>query len=170
LRLRESIGPVSAQVNASLNRDRWQHLLTDVPSRLEAMDAAGIDVQVISVAPTQYHLWTDQVLAGDVAAAALEDVAAQCAQAPERLVGLTSVSLQHPALIGDQIQRAMTKGMRGIEVPTMVGDQDLSDRKLDPLWEAAEDQGAVVFIHPLGCQFGKRLHDHYLGNVIGQPL
>ena len=39
-----------------------------------------------------------------------------------------------------------------------------------PVWEAAEDQGAVVFIHPFGCQFGDRLHDHYLGNVIGQPL
>jgi len=47
--------------------------------------------------------------------------------------------------------------------------QEPDDPAFDPVWSAAADLGAVVFIHPWGCSLGPRLGAHFLGNTFGQP-
>src|SRR5690606_18422627 len=42
--------------------------------------------------------------------------------------------------------------------------------RLAPFWEAVEDLGAVVFIHPTGFTHPDRFTDHYFFNTIGHPL
>ena len=40
----------------------------------------------------------------------------------------------------------------------------------DPFWAKADELGAVVFIHPWGTSLGDRVAQHYLGNIVGQPI
>jgi aminocarboxymuconate-semialdehyde decarboxylase len=61
-------------------------------------------------------------------------------------------------------------GLRGVEIPTSAGGRELSDPALEPFWSEAEALGALVFIHPWGCSLGVRLNQHYLANVVGQPV
>ena len=42
-------------INAALMADQWGRELVDIDTRLAAMDAMGVDVQVLSVSPYQYH-------------------------------------------------------------------------------------------------------------------
>ena len=49
--------------------------LTDVEVRLADMDAMGIDVQAISVAPPQYYYWTDVELGRTLARMQNENLA-----------------------------------------------------------------------------------------------
>ena len=60
-------------------------------------------------------------------------------------------------------------GLKGVSVSTNVDGRELADPAFDPVWEAAADLGAVVFIHPWGCSLGRRLGAHFLGNTFGQP-
>ena len=76
-----------------------------------------------------------------------------------------------PNLAVEQLRHAVTNlGLRGIEVSTRVGDRELANPGLEPFWAAAEELGAVIFIHPLGCTLGERIAPYYLGNVVGNPV
>jgi len=165
-----TFGAASTARNVELGSTSYVPFLTDLATRLGQMDDSGIDVQAISVVPTLYHYWAEWGLAREVVAAANEHIAATVAAAPQRLVGLATVALQHPELAAEQLRSASAApGMRGVEISTSVAGRDLSDRSLDPFWAVAEELGSFVFIHPWGCSLGSRLAFGYLGNVVGNP-
>jgi aminocarboxymuconate-semialdehyde decarboxylase len=145
--------------------------LTRVEQRLADMDAMGVDLQVISPSPSQYYYWAEPDLARQLVQTQNEYVAETCARYPDRLVGLGAAALQHPALAAEQLRDAVKRlGLKGVEISTAVNEQELGAPELAPFWAAAEELGAVVFIHPFGTTLGKRLSSHYLSNIIGQPL
>ena len=60
--------------------------------------------------------------------------------------------------------------MRGVEISSAVNGVDLSDEKFHRFWAKAEELGCIIFLHPLGTSLGERLNQHYLSNIIGQPI
>lgn len=163
-------GRESVQRNAALAAGDYAPLLTDLGSRLTAMDAAGIDVQAVSVIPTQYHYWADHGLAAEIVTAINEHIAAMARAQPGRIVGLATVALQHPELAAAQLAEAAGKlGLRGAEISTSAAGRDLSDPFFEPFFATVAELGAFLFIHPWGCSLGERLNSWYLGNIIGQP-
>ncbi|MFJ8109605.1 amidohydrolase family protein [Streptomyces sp. NPDC096132] len=161
--------PASLAVNRA-QLDRLRPKLTDVTARLADLDAMGVDLQVVGPMP-MHHYWTARATAVRLARTVNEAVAAHCALEPRRLYGLGTVPLQHPDLAVAALERAVTdQGLHGISVSTRVNGRELADRAHDPVWEAAEELGAVVFVHPWGCSLGERLATHYLGNTVGQPV
>lgn len=166
-----SFGPDSMQRNRELALGEYRPFLLEPAARLARMDAGGVDVQAVSVTPVQYHYWATGALAGEVVAAANEHIAGLVAEHPDRLVGLASVSLQQPQAAADQLRDAVGRlGLRGVAISTTVAGRDFSDPWFDPFWDAAQDTGALVFVHPWGCTLDERVHRFYLGNVVGQPL
>jgi len=145
--------------------------LTSFPVRLDDMDQMGVDIQVISPMPTQYYYWAEPDLAEQIVTLQNEHVAAACAQHPGRLVGLGTLSLQHPQLAVAQLEVAVRRlGLRGFQLSTAVNDLELSDPSLEPVWAKAQELGCVVFIHPMGCSLGERLAPAYLSKSVGQPV
>jgi aminocarboxymuconate-semialdehyde decarboxylase len=165
----EAMGPASTAYNAQVLAG-WLPGLLDLDVRLAAMDRMRLDVQVVSPSPSEYHYWAGRAAAADIVAAVNEGVAELCARRPGRLVGLGSVALQHPDLAADQLRDAVTAhGLAGAIVGTRAGERDFSDPAYEPLWAAAEELGAVLFVHPWGCTLGPRLARSYLFNIVGNP-
>jgi aminocarboxymuconate-semialdehyde decarboxylase len=165
-----TFGRESVERNARLAVGEYAPLLNDMSSRLMAMDAAGIDVQAVSVIPTQYHYWADRGLADEICGAINEHIAAMARDQPGRVAGLATVALQHPDLAAVQLGDAIGRlGLRGVEISTSAAGRDLSDPYFDPFFRTASELGAFIFIHPWGCSLGERLDAWYLGNIIGQP-
>jgi aminocarboxymuconate-semialdehyde decarboxylase len=145
-------------------------LLTRVSDRLAAMDAAGVDVQVVSPSPNHYHYWADAEPAGRVCRLAAEGVAEHVAQAPGRLTGLGLAPLQHPSLMVAALDHALGLGLKGVEISSHAPGRELSDPAYEPFWARAAETGAVVFLHPFGCTLDERLDRWYLSNIVGQPV
>ncbi len=166
-----TFGSASLEVNAA-QMGVIGPKLTSLEARIADMDAMGVDLQVVTVSPTQYfYTIEDQDQAAAVVAAGNDHLVETCASRPERLTGLATVSLQYPTLAAAQLEHAMRKqGMRGVEISTHVNGVDVADRRFDPFWHKADELGAVVFIHPWGTTVGDRLSRHYLGNTVGQPM
>jgi aminocarboxymuconate-semialdehyde decarboxylase len=79
--------------------------------------------------------------------------------ASDRVRVLGSVPLDAP----DELRQAMARGvLRGVEVPAL---PDLG--RFAEFWAAAEETGAVVFVHP---STRATLADYYLWNTVGNPL
>ncbi|GGY33315.1 amidohydrolase family protein [Streptomyces djakartensis] len=167
-------GPAALAVNGPMVGERVPRL-TDVAVRLAAMDAAGVDVQLVSPSPGHYHYWADSQLAARVCQLANEGTAAHCAKAPDRLHGLGLIPLQHPDLAVTLLDHALDQGLKGVEIsshapgPGGTREVELSDPRLAPFWARAEETGALVFLHPFGCTLDERLDQWYLSNSVGQP-
>ncbi|WP_312864358.1 amidohydrolase family protein [Saccharopolyspora phatthalungensis] len=168
-------GGESIEVSKRRFGERWERL-TDVHTRIEVMAAAQVNVQVVSVSPTQYHSWADSALAWDLAQTTNEGIRAHCAVYSDRLCGLGVAPLRHPAVAVAALEHAVGCGLRGVEISSHVpyrlggGTIELSDPGLDPLWKRAEELDAVVFLHPWGCTLDARLDRWYLSNSVGQPV
>ncbi|MFD7599743.1 amidohydrolase family protein [Streptomyces mirabilis] len=161
-------GPAALAVNGPMVRERIPRL-TDVAVRLAAMDAQGVDVQLVSPSPSHYHYWADEETAEKIYRLAGEATAAHCAAAPDRLRGLGLVPLQHPQLAVRALDHALEQGLSGVEISSHAPGRELSDPAYEPLWSRAEESGAVLFLHPFGCTLDERLDQWYLSNTVGQP-
>ncbi|MCW5710699.1 amidohydrolase family protein [Shinella sp.] len=164
-------GEASHRHNMADMLPRAGERMASLEKRLRDLDWMGIDLQVVSPAPNQYCYWADRGLAAEIVDAANEGIASLVSRAPDRLAGIGMVSLQHPELAARQVAAALDQhGLKGIEISASVGASELSDPRFEPFWQAANERGLLVFIHPLGSSLGARLDRHYLSNTIGQPI
>ncbi|MFE2420875.1 amidohydrolase family protein [Streptomyces hokutonensis] len=161
-------GPAALAVNGPMVGARVPKL-TDAAVRLAAMDAQGVDIQLVSPSPSHYHYWAEPQLAEKVCRLANEGTAAHCAKAPDRLHGLGLVPLQHPDLAVELLDHALEQGLRGVEISSHAPGRELSDPAYEALWSRAEETGAFLFLHPFGCTLDERLDRWYLSNTVGQP-
>lgn len=161
-------GPAALAVSGPMVRERLPRL-TDLTVRLAAMDAQGVDVQLVSPSPSHYHYWTDEETAEKVCRLANEATAAHCSAAPGRLRGLGLVPLQHPGHTVRALDHALDQGLAGVEISSHAPGRELSDPAYEPFWTRAEETGAIVFLHPFGCTLDERLDQWYLSNTVGQP-
>lgn len=162
-------GEESQAVSGPMVGDRFGKL-TDVAERLSSMDAQRVHRQWVSASPNHFYPWASEQLAVWSATEANRLIAEHVAQAPDRLVGLGVVPLQHPSRILECVDDAILgRGLAGIEISSFAGDVELSDERLEPFWSRVEELGAVVFLHPFGCSLDERLDRFYLANTVGQP-
>jgi aminocarboxymuconate-semialdehyde decarboxylase len=161
-------GPAALAFTGPMVAERIPRL-TDVAVRLAAMDAQGVDVQLVSPSPSHYHYWADEETAEKVYRLANEATAAHCAQAPGRLHGLGLVPLQHPESAVRALELAVSMGLLGVEISSHAPGRELSDPAYEPFWTRAEETGAILFLHPFGCTLDERLDQWYLSNTVGQP-
>ncbi|MFG3013956.1 amidohydrolase family protein [Streptomyces cinerochromogenes] len=162
-------GPAALAVSGPMVRERVPRL-TDPAVRLAAMDAQGIDVQLVSPSPSHYHYWADEETAEKVYRLANEATADHCSAAPDRLRGLGLVPLQHAGHTARALDHALAQGLLGVEISSHAPGRDLSDPAYEPFWTRAEETGAIVFMHPFGCTLDERLDQWYLSNTVGQPV
>jgi aminocarboxymuconate-semialdehyde decarboxylase len=162
-------GPSALAVSGPMVRERAPRMI-DVTARLAAMDAQGVDIQLVSPSPSHYHSWADEETAEKVYRLAGEATAAHCAHAPERLHGLGLAPLQHPRQAVRALEHAVELGLSGVEISSHAPGRELSDPAYEPFWTRAEETGAILFLHPFGCTLDERLDQWYLSNVVGQPV
>jgi len=101
-----------------------------------------------------------------------EALSALAQSRPGKISVLGAVPLQDPAAAGAQLRALMAlPGMRGAEVPASVAGRYLGDDSFEPFWAAAQETGALVFVHPTTTGFGlDALSPYYLWNSVGNPM
>lgn len=128
----------------------------DLGRILEEQDRAGVDVVVLCPWVNLLGRETrrqNEALAGMVG---------------ERVAALGTVDLGDP----DELVELMRDGrLAGVEVAASVDGDYLGHERFRPFWAAAEQTGALVFVHPTTRGFALQVMDeHYLWNTVGNPL
>ena len=143
----------------------------DIARRLQDMDATGIDVHVLSATPQTYLYKQEAALGATTSAIQNDQIAKHIAAHPTRFMGIATLPMQDPKRAADELTRAMSKlGLRGAMFASNILGKNLDDPSFEPLWAAAEELGAFMFIHPNNVAGAERLKSYYLVNLIGNPL
>ncbi len=123
--------------------------LADVgDGRIAAMDAAGIDVQVLTLtAPSVQQL--DATEAIDVASRSNDFLAAASKRHPERLAGFAALPTADPDAAAAELERMVKDhGFVGGHVDGHTQGRYLDDKFFWPLLERAEALDVPIYIHP----------------------
>jgi aminocarboxymuconate-semialdehyde decarboxylase len=143
----------------------------DMDKRLADMDAAGIDVQVVSNTPQTFLYDQEPALTATLSTLQNDAIAKAVAANPGRLMGIATLPMQAPDLAAAELCRAMRKlGLKGAQIGSHVNGRNLDDPALEPLWAAADELGAFIMVHPTQVAGVERLKAYYLVNLVGNPL
>jgi aminocarboxymuconate-semialdehyde decarboxylase len=145
---------------------------TDIDAILAAQDAAGVDRVLLCpwVPLLYYDAEPDEGLAR--ARIQNEALARLAHDHPDRIAALGALPLQDPELAAGELRELMDEGtLRGVEVAASVRGVFLGDDRFEPFWQAAEDTGSLVFVHPTTRGFdAPAFQDYYLWNTVANPL
>jgi aminocarboxymuconate-semialdehyde decarboxylase len=90
---------------------------------------------------------------------------------PDRFSALGAVALQDPGTAARDLRVLRSAGLAGVELTPEVAGRYLGDDAFEPFWEAAEDTGSVMFIHPATRGLALPVFsDYYLWNSVGNPV
>jgi aminocarboxymuconate-semialdehyde decarboxylase len=139
-------------------------------AKLTQMDELGIDVSVLSLAPTLFFY--DAPGDGAVAfARRSNDALADLVAGEDRLLALAALPLQAAEEAAAELERAVTElGFAGAQIGTNCGATPLDSPELEPVLAAAERLGVPLLIHPYYVGPKPMLGEFYFTNSIGNPL
>jgi aminocarboxymuconate-semialdehyde decarboxylase len=91
---------------------------------------------------------------------------------PGRVAAVGAVPMQDPELAAAVLRTLMADGvLSGIEITASVRGVYLGDDRFEPVWQAAEETGALIFVHPTTSAFDEPVfRDYYLWNAVGNPM
>jgi aminocarboxymuconate-semialdehyde decarboxylase len=121
----------------------------DVDVRLAAMDAAGIDVQLLSPNPLTYFGRLDAADAAGYARTHNDALARLVAGHPGRLLAAAQLPVQDITASVAEARRAVRDlGMVAVYIDTDPGGRTLDNPALDLLYEAVAELDVPLFVHP----------------------
>ncbi len=132
---------------------RWaeasRRLLDLTDERLSEMDAAGLDVQVLSLNAPGIQAETDPSVAVSRAAGVNDLLAGTIAENPDRFAGFAALPLQDPQAAAKELERAVTQlGLKGALVNAHTQGRYLDDPALRVVWEYAAGLDVPLYLHP----------------------
>jgi len=118
----------------------------DYDLRIRDMDAAGVDVAIVSVSGPTY--WGSPETSAAAIRLQNDDMASGQAAHPTRIRFLASLPWQYPALAVEELKRAADKGAVGVMVLANILGRHLTDAELAPVWQEVDRRKLPVLVHP----------------------
>ncbi|MEX0664272.1 MAG: amidohydrolase family protein [Acidimicrobiia bacterium] len=133
----------------SVPTQRWEEQLASLGERrLADMDAAGIDVQVLSTPPIGVEE-LDPVDAIPMAKQVNDVLASAIAEHPERFAGFAVLPMLDATAAADELERTVREfGFKGALINGHTRGRFLDDQDFWPVFERAEALEVPIYLHP----------------------
>jgi len=151
----------------------------DPERRIEECDRSGVSMQVLSTVPVMFSYWAKPVDGLDLSRRLNDHIAGVVQKNPKRFAGLGTIPMQDPDLAAAELTRCVRHlGLHGVQIGTHVdanphsGRRDslnLDNASLQPVWSAAEEVGAAIFVHPWDMVGKERMPKYWLPWLVGMP-
>jgi aminocarboxymuconate-semialdehyde decarboxylase len=160
-KLWHGIKPGTVRVNP---RGTW-----NPEQRIADMNSLGVDVHVVSTGAGFYYYDRDAETVAAMHRECNDEVHQMTMDYPDRFKGFAQIPMQNVKAAIDELERSVTQlGLVGAMIDDKVNGQTYDEPAFLPLWRAAEQMGALMFIHRGGDTLVEQRIDRYhLPNTIG---
>lgn len=142
----------------------------DPQTRIKECDTAGVNVQVLSTVPVMFGYWAKPADAYDLAQLLNDHIAGVCRDFPDRFLGLGTLPLQDEKLAIRELERCMGQlNLSGVQIGSHVNGDNLDSERIFPVFEAAAELGAAVFVHPWDMMGKDRMERYWMPWLVGMP-
>jgi aminocarboxymuconate-semialdehyde decarboxylase len=91
-------------------------------------------------------------------------------QFPNRFLGLGTIPMQNPEIAVWELERCVKDlNLAGVQIGSNINGKNLNDDSLFPVFEAAADLGAAIFIHPWDIMGKNEMEKYWLPWLVGMP-
>ena len=137
--------------------------------RIADMDSLGVDIQVVSTSPGFYQYHQEPAVTAAIARDCNDEIRQMTLDYPQRLAGLAILPMQDtPAAVAELERAVLQLGFQGAMIGDQVNGKTFDEPEFRPLWKAAEEMGALIFIHQGGQTIGSERQPRYhVRNTIG---
>lgn len=150
-------------------REIWQKTW-DAKERIEDYARFGIQVQVISTVPVMFSYWAAPHHALELHQSLNDHMAQTCQDFPKHYAGIGTVPLQSPRLAIQELERCMDQlGLNGVQIGSHINDWNLDALELRPFFEAAQDLGAAILVHPWDMMGTDSMPKYWMPWLVGMP-
>ena len=151
----------------------------DPKRRIEDCDREKISMQVLSTVPVMFSYLAKPADALDLSRRLNDHIAEVVCNYPTRFAGLATLPMQEPDLAAEELERCVRElGLRGAQIGTHVDANphfgridslNLDNASLQPVWSAAEQLDAAIFVHPWDMLGTERMPKYWLPWLVGMP-
>lgn len=142
----------------------------DLEYREQILEQHGIDKQILTLTTPGTHVETSQ-RAVALARLVNDAFAAITEKRPKRFAALATLPLNEPQASVVELERAYKQlGLKGAMLFSNVNGTPLSEQRFWPLYEKAEELGAILFIHPTNPASVEGMRDFWLTPLVGFPF
>ena len=138
-----------------------------VEKRLEDMDAAGMDVQVLTLSAPSVDPFPPDV-AARLSRAVNEEIAQISQDHPKRFMGLATIPYLDSDLAVKELEYCIDQlGYKGACIGSNIKGVRLDDPVLHPFYERMNEYGLPIHIHPRGPVEAETFKDYRMGPMFG---
>lgn len=139
-------------------------------SRLKEMEETEVGIQVLSTIPVLFNYWAKPADGLETSRFLNDHIAETANKEPHHFIGLGTVPLQDIDRSIKEMERCIKElKMPGLEIGSNINGLNLSDHCFFPFYEAAEELGCAIFVHPWQMMGEEQMEKYWLPWLVGMP-
>jgi aminocarboxymuconate-semialdehyde decarboxylase len=182
VRFLEKLDKEGSAVGISVERDEWNRPIivqkgnrvvtitppmNDIGKRLEDMDEAGFDVQVLTLSAPSVDVFPVDLAEG-LARVVNDEIAEICHARQERFMAFATLPFSDPDRTVRELERCVDDlGFKGACIGSNINGMPLDDSRLYPFYERMTEYDLPIHIHPRAPRDKETFKDYRLGPMIG---
>ena len=141
----------------------------DEKVRIPEYEKFNTQVQVVCTIPVMFSYWAKSQDCTELSEFLNDHIADLVLRFPKNYIGLGTIPMQDAEAAIRELERIKSIGLVGIQIGSNINDENLSEDKFFPIFQACERLGLAVMIHPWQMMGFDNMKKYWLPWLVGMP-
>ena len=141
----------------------------DEEERIGEYAKSGVDVQVVCTIPVMFSYNAKPQDTLELGRFLNDHIADLITRFPKKYIGLCTVPMQDTELAIQELERAKSIGIVGVQIGSNINGMNLSDPQFFSFFQACERLGMAILIHPWDMMGKPQMEKYWLPWLVGMP-